>query len=98
VHRSIVFSFFRCDVSNPYLLPTLFETFFSICERKYTDERGLNSAQIISFLRIGSFMTGNSSYDDATEYLKEVHGYGRSAMAGRYILLACLSAHFQFSF
>lgn len=39
--------------------------------------------EIISFLRSGSYITGNASYGEAAEMLKEEYGYGERDEAKR---------------
>lgn len=42
--------------------------------RFYSDGRGLNSVQILAFLRVAASLTGNATFDAAADTLKEDHG------------------------
>jgi hypothetical protein len=47
--------------------------------RAYSDERGTNSVQLLSFLRNAAVVTSNATYDDAADQVKELYGYGINA-------------------
>lgn len=51
--------------------------------REYSDERGPNSAQLLSFLRNAAVVTGNSTFDDAADQVKSLYGYGINARNAR---------------
>ena len=42
--------------------------------RSYSDGRGLNSVQILSFLRVAEALTGNATYGDVADGLKADYG------------------------
>jgi hypothetical protein len=48
--------------------------------RAYSDGRGLNSAQLLAWLRAAAAFTGNASYSAFAEALKAEHGYGPNAV------------------
>jgi hypothetical protein len=45
-----------------------------------SDGRGLNSVQILAFLRVAASMTGNATFDEAADDLKQTYGYGINAV------------------
>ena len=49
-------------------------------QQYYSDGRGMNSQQIISWLRSGEYMTGNTTYGEVADSLKADHGYGINAV------------------
>jgi len=46
----------------------------------YADGRGLNSVQIIAWLRAAALFTGNTTYNDLADSLKSQDGYGLNAV------------------
>ena len=43
-------------------------------DRAFSDGRGLNSAQILAWLRAAARLAGNATYDAAADDLKAAHG------------------------
>jgi len=49
-------------------------------EHSFADNRGLNSLEILAFLRAAQAVTGDAAFGDAADELKEDHGYGANVL------------------
>ncbi|GAA5221269.1 ligand-binding sensor domain-containing protein [Membranihabitans marinus] len=47
----------------------------------WTPERALNSMELLSFFKLGSFMTGNHTYEEIYHQLIDEHGYWENAQS-----------------